>query len=50
MEQMEKDLNKQLKVPSFPGSAVVGEGVGITFKECVKLTLQYLQKEFKWAK
>lgn len=50
MEQMEKDLNRQLKAPSFPGSAVVGEGVGITFKECVKLTLQHLQKEFKWAK
>lgn len=50
MEQMEKDLNRQLKVPSFPGSAIVGEGVGITFKECVKLTLQHLQKEFKWAK
>ncbi len=50
MEQMEKDLNRQLKVPSFPGSAIAGEGVGITFKECVKLTLQHLQKEFKWAK
>jgi Fe2+ transport system protein B len=50
MEQMEKDLNRQLKVPSFPGSAIVGEGVGITIKECVKLTLQHLQKEFKWAK
>jgi len=50
MEQMEKDLNRQLKAPSFPGSAFVGEGVGITFKECVKLTLQHLQKEFKWAK
>ncbi len=50
MGQMEKDLNRQLKVPSFPGSAIVGEGVGITIKECVKLTLQHLQKEFKWAK
>lgn len=50
MEQMEKDLNRQLKVPSFPGCAIAGEGVGITFKECVKLTLQHLQKEFKWAK
>ncbi|MEE8481326.1 MAG: GTPase domain-containing protein, partial [Desulfobacterales bacterium] len=50
MEQMEKDLNRQLKVPSFPGSAVAGEGVAITFKECVKLTLKHLQKEFKWAK
>ncbi len=50
MEQMDKDLNRQLKVPFFPGSAVAGEGVAITFKQCVKLTLKHLQKEFKWAK
>jgi len=49
IEQMEKDLNRQLKVPSFQGSAVSGEGVGATLKECLKLTLQSLQREFKWA-
>lgn len=49
IEQMEKDLNRQLKAPSFPGSAVKGDGVGITFKTCIKLTLQNLQKELKWA-
>ena len=49
IEQMEKDLNRQLKVPSFQGSAVSGEGVGTTLKECLKLTLQSLQREFKWA-
>jgi len=50
LEQMEKDLNRQLKVPSFPGSAVRGDGVGDTLKECLKLTLKNLQKELKWAK
>jgi signal recognition particle receptor subunit beta len=49
IEQMQKDLNRQLKVPSFPGSAVKGDGVGATLKECLKLTLKSLQKEFKWA-
>ncbi|MFZ1987331.1 MAG: GTPase domain-containing protein [Desulfatitalea sp.] len=49
IEQMEKDLNRQLKVPSFQGSAVSGDGVGATLKECLKLTLQSLQREFKWA-
>jgi signal recognition particle receptor subunit beta len=39
VEQMEKDLNRQLKVPSFPASAIEGQGVGVTLKECLKLTL-----------
>jgi signal recognition particle receptor subunit beta len=50
VQQMERDLNRQLKVPSFEGSAVTGAGVGTTLKECLKLTLQALQREFKWAK
>jgi mutual gliding-motility protein MglA len=49
IEQMNKDLNRQLKVPAHPGSAVKGDGVGATLKECLKLTLKSLQKEFKWA-
>jgi signal recognition particle receptor subunit beta len=49
VEQMQKDLNRQLKVPAFEGSAVKGDGVGVTLKECLKLTLQSLQREFKWA-
>jgi hypothetical protein len=49
VEQMEKDLNRQLKVPSFPGSAVKGTGVGVTLKACLMETLKSLQKEFKWA-
>jgi hypothetical protein len=49
IDRMQRDLNRQLKVPSFEGSAVKGNGVGVTLKECLKLTLQALQKEFKWA-
>ena len=45
IEQMEKDLNRQLKVPSFSASALVGEGVGETLKECLKLTLRSFKKE-----
>jgi signal recognition particle receptor subunit beta len=47
LEQMEKDLNRQLKVPSFPASAITGEGVGATLKECMKLTLISLKNEMK---
>ncbi len=50
LEKMERDLNRQLKVASFPGSAMKGEGVGNTLQECLKLTLQSLQKQFSWAK
>jgi hypothetical protein len=48
IEQMEKELNRQLKVPSFPGSAITGEGVGKTLQACLKLTLQSLKKELNW--
>jgi len=46
IEQLENDLNRQLKVPSFPGSALKGEGVGATLKECLKLTLKSLKRQF----
>jgi len=49
IEQMERDLNRQLKVPSFPGSALTGQGVGETLKECLKLTLKSLQKQLQWG-
>jgi len=49
IEQMDRDMNRQLKVPSFPGSALKGDGVGVALKECMKLTLKSLQKELKWA-
>ncbi|MCP4693824.1 MAG: GTPase domain-containing protein [Desulfobacterales bacterium] len=50
LEKMNRDLNRQLKAPHFPASAIKGEGVGVTLHECLKRTLLYLQKEFKWAK
>ncbi len=50
LEKMERDLNRQLKVPSFPGSAVKGDGVGKALQECLKLTLRSLQKQLNWAK
>ncbi|MFW6011313.1 MAG: GTP-binding protein [Desulfosalsimonas sp.] len=49
VKQMERDLNRQLKVPSFPASAVDGNGVGATLTQCLKLTLKHLHREFKWA-
>lgn len=47
---MERDLNRQLKVPSFPASALAGVGVKESLQGCIKLTLQSLQKQLKWAK
>jgi mutual gliding-motility protein MglA len=49
LEKMDLELNRQLHVPSIPASAMSGEGVGKTLTETLKLTLQYLQNEFKWA-
>ncbi|MDL2320950.1 GTPase domain-containing protein [Desulfosarcina sp. OttesenSCG-928-B08] len=49
VDQMERDLNRQLKVPSYPASAVKGTGVGVTLKACLMETLKALQREFKWA-
>jgi len=45
IEQMDKDLNRQLKVPAFPGSAVKGDGVGKVLHACLKLAMQAIQKE-----
>jgi signal recognition particle receptor subunit beta len=45
LEQMQQDLNRQLKVPAMPGSALVGDGVGKTLNACLKLVLKALQKE-----
>ena len=47
-DQMEKELNRQLKVPAYPGSALSGDGVGKTLQACLKLTLQSLKQELNW--
>jgi signal recognition particle receptor subunit beta len=48
VDQMEKELNRQLKVPTFTASALSGEGVGKTLQACLKLTLQSLKQELNW--
>jgi len=45
LEKLQQDLNRQLKVPSFPASALKGDGVGKTLNACLKLVLKSLQKE-----
>ena len=45
LEKMQRDLNRQLKVPAMPGSALAGNGVGKTLNTCLKLVLKSLQKE-----
>ena len=45
LEQMQHDLNRQLKVPCFPGSALTGNGVGKTLNACLKSLLKSIQKE-----
>jgi hypothetical protein len=45
LEKMKHDLNRQLKVPFFPGSALNGGGVGKTLHGCLKLVMQAVQSE-----
>ncbi len=45
LEQMQHDLNRQLKAPCFPGSALTGNGVGKTLNACLKLLLKSIKKE-----
>jgi signal recognition particle receptor subunit beta len=45
IKQMEHDLNRQLKVPAIPGSAISGDGVGKTLHACLKLAMASIQKE-----
>lgn len=46
-EQMEKDLNSQLKVPAFGASALSGENVIPTLKKIISLTMTSLQRTLK---
>jgi len=41
--QMERDLNRQLKVPAFEASARKGDGVNETLAQCLALTLHSLK-------
>ena len=47
LEQMGSELNRQLKVPAIPATALKGPGVGKTLQECLRLVLRSLQQELK---
>ena len=49
LEKMNHDLNRQLKVPFFPGSALKGDGVGKTLHACLKLVMQSVQSELSFV-
>ena len=46
MEEMDRSLNRQLKVPSFSASALTGKEVGATLIQCIKLTVRKLYREY----
>ncbi len=48
VEEMEQQLNRQLKAPSFQASALKGKGVFDTLKKSISVTLANLHKEFQW--
>lgn len=47
IETMQKDLNRQLKAPYFPASAVSGENVTATMKKIIALTVSSLRKKLE---
>ena len=47
IEELEKDLNSQLKVPSFEASALAGTNVVATLKKIIALTMASLSKDLK---
>lgn len=48
IEQMSRELNRQLKVPALPAAALNGKGVGKTLQECLRLVLRKLQQELNF--
>ena len=47
VKEMDRCLNKQLKVPSFSASALTGKEVGATLIQCIKLTVRNLNRELR---
>ena len=45
VEQLQKDLNRQLKVPYFPASAITGENIAATMKKIISLTVISLREK-----
>jgi signal recognition particle receptor subunit beta len=48
LETLERDLNTQLKAPSYEASALLGTNVAKTLKKIVSMTIVSLEKEVKW--
>ncbi|MBU4261495.1 MAG: GTPase domain-containing protein [Proteobacteria bacterium] len=47
VEEMEQDLNQELKVPFFVGSALAGDNVVETLKKIISMTLISFRKELQ---
>lgn len=45
VKTLEKDLNSQLKSPSFPASAMLGYNVVATFKQIISMTVASIKKD-----
>lgn len=45
IETLERDLNRQLKTPSFPASAVLGNNVVATLKRIISLTVASIRND-----
>ena len=47
VESLEKDLNSELKVPSFEASALVGTNVVATLKKIITMTMASIESQLK---
>ena len=47
VETLEKDLNSELKVPSFEASALVGTNVVLTLKKIITMTMASIESQLK---
>jgi len=47
LQTLERDLNSQLKTPSFAASAVLGTNVVATLKRIITLTVSSIKKDLK---
>jgi signal recognition particle receptor subunit beta len=47
VEILERDLNSQLKIPSFAASAVLGTNVIVTLKRIISLTVASIKKDLR---
>ena len=45
VKTLERDLNRQLKMPSFPASAVLGHNVVATLKRIISVTVASIKKD-----